>query len=691
MLKSLLLTVSLWCLFQNILFAAEAHHKIEILAQSVQATKERIVAKDGVIVYYNDAVIKADHASYDKNRNLLVLEGDVELIGYQGSKERTERMEIETKQNKVTFENLFLASDNDIWAYTKTAQRQDGNYTLGDTILSSCEINDPLWAIRFSHADYDSTQKYMRIRGAKVYFLDFPIFYFPYLAFSTNRERTSGLLFPLFGYSATEGFVYEQPLFWAIDPSMDLELNPQIRTSRSIGMYGTFRFADSAVSHGAIRMGYFRDKKSYLIAQQQDQRDHYGFELNYLSSNFLRDYKPAGYTDGLYVNMTLLNDIDYLNLQKGTLDHFGLTPLQESRLNYFLHDETYYYGLNAKYFIDTRKQSNEDTLQILPSMQFHKYLNHFIWKNLTYSFDAKFNHYDRRVGARLNQVEMRLPLEYTFSLFDDYLNFSFGEEFYYSRFFFDNGNFAHNTFQYYSNIHKIKLFTDLTKGYEGFRHVLQPSLTYLYPGNESEQPISFSLLDDGQKELFTVGLPKEQYQFALSQYFFDESSDLIFYQRLFQNYYVEGPLHFSDLGNEMQYHWNQWTLYNDLVYSVEYGKIRRSSISLSSHNGEYDFTLGHSYKQVLPDRPDDVGANDLLFDFSYRWNEKVDLYGGFSYSINATSSTQWRFGGKYTRNCWSVAASVREEIVPRPTGYTRENNFYVQLNFIPFGGVGTGE
>jgi len=685
--------VAVWIFYSlyTTVWAAQPRSTIEILAKTIHSTTERMEANEGVVVYYDDAVIKAERASFDKNKKLLVLEGNVEFIGYKGTKEHTSRMEIHTEHNRVSFQNLFLASDNDIWLYAQKAERSEGNYTLGETILSSCDIDDPLWELRFSHAFYDANRKYMKIYGAKAYFMDMPIFYFPYMAFSTNRERTSGFLFPMFGYSRTEGFVYEQPFFWAIDPSMDLELNPQIRTNRSVGIYSTFRFVDTPNSGGMLRTGYFRDKKSYLIAQQQTENEHYGFEFNYHSADFLQQYKPKGYSDGLYVNMTLLNDIDYLNLQKSTLNHFGLTPLQESRLNYFLHNENYYYGINAKYFIDTRKADNDDTLQILPSMQFHKYLNHFLWKQLTYSFDMKFNHYDRKKGARLNQVEMRLPLEYTYALFDDYLRFSLGEEFYYSKFYFDNGNFNENIFQYYSNIHKLKLFTDLTKHYKGFTHVLQPSLTYLYPGNEIERPVSFASLEDAQKALFTVGLPKEQYQFALSHYFYNAKTELIFYQRLFQNYYVNGPIHFSDLGNEMQYNWNGWRFYNDMIYSVEYGKIRRSSIHISRQQEGYNFTIGHSYKQVLADQPDDVAANDILFDFSYKWDDKIDLYGGFSYSINATSGTQWRIGGKYTRNCWSVAASLREEIVPRPSGYTKESNLYVQLNFIPFGGIGTGE
>ncbi len=194
-------------------------------------------------------------------------------------------------------------------------------------------------------------------------------------------------------------------------------------------------------------------------------------------------------------NTIFLNDIDYLNLQKSNLNQFGLSPLQESKINYFTNSNDYYMGLNAKYFIDTRKENNDDTLQILPSAQFHKYLNHLIWDNLTYSADFHINNFDRKEGATLNQAELKIPLEFTTSFFDDFLNMSLGEEFYYSKFFFGNGTYVHDDFEYYSNIHKVKFFTDLTKKYAGFIHVMQPALSYLKPGNEQQSPIEFSLTE----------------------------------------------------------------------------------------------------------------------------------------------------------------------------------------------------
>ena len=675
----------------EVLHAAQEKNKIEVTAKHLESTKTTVHATDGVVVYYQDSVIKAESASYNKETKILILDGKVEMIGYRGTKEHTNHMEIHTDSKEVSFEELFFVSQNDIWLFSDKAHRNDNNYTLGESVLSSCDINDPLWKMVFSHSFYDSDEKYMKIYDAKVYFWDIPIFYFPYLAFSTNNQRSSGLLFPLFGYTGEEGFVYEQPVFWAISDSMDMEFNPQIRTNRSMGIYSTFRFVDSSHSAGKLRVGYFRDSTSYQKRKNTKDLNHYGLEFLYDSSTVFKAFLPRGFTDGLYINTTFLTDIDYLNLQKTRLQHFGLTPLQESKLNYFLYDNDYYMGVNAKYFIDTRKEHNDDTLQILPSIQLHKYLDHFLWDNLTYSADLHLNHFYREKGTTLRQAELKVPLEFSTSFFDDFLNISLGEELYYSKFFFGNGSYAHSVFRYYSNIHKVKLFTDLTKKYKHFTHVMQPSIEYTKPGNENEQPVTFNSLGSEQKKLFAVGLPEEQYRIGFNQYFYDNKTNLKFFQRLYQTYYPKRKYEWADLGNEMQYNWKNWRFYNNLLYSYEFGKLRESSSLVSLYKSDYFFTLGHTYKEKLPDDSSSfVPANDILFNFGYTLNQRVTIKGGVTYSLEKAASTQWRIGGKYQQDCWSMDVAVRQDITPRPIGATKVNSFYIQLNFIPFGGVGTG-
>jgi len=369
-----------------------------------------------------------------------------------------------------------------------------------------------------------------------------------------------------------------------------------------------------------------------------------------------------------------------------------------------LYNNDYYAGVNTKYFIDTRQLDNDETLQVLPSVQLHKYLSHFLVNNFTYNIDAHINNYDRKKGSTQKQAEIRIPLEYTASFFDDYVSFSLGEEFYYSKYMFGNGQYVNDDYQYYSNFHRAKLFTDLTKKYDGFVHVLQPSVEYFKPGIENQKPLELDALLENQPETeptlkdlpFAIGVPEESYVFRLSQYFYDEEMKLKFFQRISQIYYTDREYTLSDLSNEMQYNWHKWSFYNNITYSTKLSYIKESSSTIRLLESEYNFSLGHSYKQVLTGEVSTstdpifaVTANDINFRFGYTYNNSIGFTGAVTYNVEEALSEQWVVGGSYKVDCWSMSASLRQDITPRPSGEpTTNNSFFLQLNFIPFGGIG---
>jgi len=115
-----------------------------------------------------------------------------------------------------------------------------------------------------------------------------------------------------------------------------------------------------------------------------------------------------------------------------------------------------------------------------------------------------------------------------------------------------------------------------------------------------------------------------------------------------------------------------------------------TSTYVSFKESDYYLSVGHIYKEVLPDVPTDRAANDMNFLFGYTYNEQIKLNGGVTYSIDDSSSTQWMLGGSYYRDCWSMKGSFRQDIRPTSAGAVRLNTFYIQLNFTPFGSIGTG-
>lgn len=692
MLKKVSIAASM-ALMVQVGYADELSNNIELLAKDINATNTTAAANDDVLVFYRESILRSDYAFFDKNTNILTLDGNIESIGYEKTKEQSNHMTINIVSQDTTFDNLFLINENNIWLYTNDATKKDDTYAMGNTLLSSCSIEKPLWKIVFDRSTYDDKDEYMELYGAKLYMWDIPVFYLPYLGFTTNRERRSGLLFPRFGSSGDDGFIYEQPIFLAFAPNWDIELSPQIRTKRSIGAYATLRFADSADSSGELRIGNFRDFDDYKESHNLKYQDHYGVELLYNSSK-LFDNLPLDFKDGLFINGIYLNDIDYINLQKSKFSHFGVASFQESRLNYFLHNEEYYAGVNAKYFIDTLKTSNDDTLQILPAIQFHKYYNSIGSLPIYYNADILLNNYYRSQGTTLKQAEFRLPLEWSTPVWNDYLRLSLSEELYASKLLFNDVIVGEDNFTFATNVHKVKLYSDLTKSYNDFIHVVQPSLSYSKLGDTYESPVTFDLLGIEQQKLFSMELPQEQYQFAFSQYFYDNETNLKFSQRISQPYYPKKVYNWGDLYHEIEWNFEDIHFSNTFLLSHEFHKLRSIFTGASWIRDDFSIAMSHAYKKDFQDEINEIAvANNLNLDIGYQINPNVKVYGGVSYELDNEHSKYWHIGTSYAQECFAVSATIAKNSTPMLTqsgpSFTDSTSAYIQLKFIPFATLGS--
>ncbi len=247
------------------------------------------------------------------------------------------------------------------------------------------------------------------MEDAKVKFYDTTILYLPYLAFPTVHNRKTGLLYPRFKFTSRDGFVYEQSYFYAEEPNWDIEITPQFRSKRGIGSYITARFVDSNHSSGYLRGGYFRNRDSYANSNGLN-RSHLGLELFYSSKSIVpKGLLPKEYRSGFYFNGIYLNDREYLNLQKNRVSSYVSSNLIESRLNSFIFNSKNYFGVYGKYNIDVSKNSNDRTIQELPSLHYHRYLQQLIRGRLFYTVDTRVNNYTRAKGSQATQFELDLP------------------------------------------------------------------------------------------------------------------------------------------------------------------------------------------------------------------------------------------------------------------------------------------
>ena len=183
--------------------------------------------------------------------------------------------------------------------------------------------------------------------------------------------------------------------------------------------------------------------------------------------------------------MTILNDVDYLNLATNNIDDYTGRYVT-SRLNYFLTNDSQYFGTYIKYFEDLKAPNNSKTRQELPVLQYHKFTDTLLLDNITYSFDTMMRNYVIRDGVSATQYELSVTLKFSMPLFDDYLRFSFSENLYATYVDYDNGVKTWNE-HFYKNYHQFALYTDLAKAYDNFFHTVNFRLEYTLPSSNHGQ------------------------------------------------------------------------------------------------------------------------------------------------------------------------------------------------------------
>ena len=412
-------------LFLTILYGDD---KVEIFAGSIKTNKDKVTISGDVVVVYKEFILTAKRALYDKKSAVLELFDNVKVVSDKKYKILGSYAKLDIHNKERLFKPFYmLEKQSDVWLSADEGCALENDIDITSGVFSGCDPKDPLWQIEFSSSDYNAKTKWLNLYNTVLYIYDIPVFYTPYFGYSLDTTRRSGLLTPSFGYSNAEGLFFEQPLFIAEQNWWDLEIKPQIRTMRGSGVYGAFRFVDSKVSKGKLRFGYFKEQESYFLANSLANRKHYGINFDYANSNILASWFGLD-TKGqsvLYIQTANMNDVDYINLATNDTTR-NTTPSQTiSRLNLFYNTQSDYFATYMKYYVDLSLQSNAKTIQQLPSLHYHHYLDTLLSDHLLYNLNLKSTNLYRQSGQTAIQTDLDIPLKLRTTLFDEYLNISY--------------------------------------------------------------------------------------------------------------------------------------------------------------------------------------------------------------------------------------------------------------------------
>lgn len=706
----------LLALFFGILEASiiKSPQSVEFVANEVHKVGDISTANGNVLVYSQDYLVTAPRATYDHKNEIIELFDDVNILQNNAEATHSKYAKINVKTNEITTDKAFLMDQNkELWLESEQICSNDDRLDLNKSIVSSCNVENPDWHIEYQKGTYDKKEKYLSLYNSVFYgnlplFGQTPLMYLPYFGFSTDKTRRTGFLAPGIGYSKGEGLYYEQPFYLAPYNSWDLEIKPQIRTSRGAGLYGTFRFADSAHSKGEIRAGFFKDKQSYAEKQVLKNDKHTGVEIEYERDKLAKYLLDGDYSEGLYLTFTHLNDIDYLNLQSGSHNN-AFDSLVHSKLRYFLNTKEHYFGLYGDYYINTAKiatqYGNKDTLQELPTLHYHSYLDTFLSKNITYSFDAKYHNYTRKIGTKAQQFELNMPIGLNYTLPGEWANISWTNNFYASH-----TNYS-NSYEYLANGVKrdrandkyirhwqeFKISSDLAKPYDAFGglfHTMNLYLSYIQPGYKYGE-IADSLLaydKDIIEENFIEEIDeyyqKQILKAGVTQYLFDSKNDKIL-RHAFYTSYQTNKNRFYMSENQLELYFDKFKAFSKIAYDHDKNAITHTQHGLSFTYENLFFDIRHNYDKIYKDNGIVQKSNYLQTYANYTLPRNVKIFGAYAYDYELKYTKMWQIGISQNRKCWNYGIYFMHNTEPQNTANGPEpktkNSIFVFFTFYPFG------
>lgn len=636
----------------------------------------------------SEGYIQANSIVYNKETQCLEASGDVYGLKNDKSYFLTDYANIHLPTKNGNFDKFFFSDAvGGMWTRSVAATSQDNVYLLNDAISSGCNPSSPAWRLKYTTGTYDRNNQYVSLWNARLYAGEVPLFYLPYFAFPTDKTRRSGLLIPYFGYLQREGFVYMQPYYIAPSPSWDVELSPQIRTSRGKGIGATLRFADSLYSKGSLTAGIFQDTSAYqkdaaskYTSIASTHTSHYGLEGHYERSRvFSTGSTPL--RDGIYADFKTMNDSDYINLKSFDVIK-NYSNLLVSRANYFADWNENFVGVYGRFYQNMTIRDNSQTIQTLPSVQYHRSSTSLFTDKLLYTFDFKSSNFTRNEGVTAIKNQMFLPITYNQKFFDDYLGLQVTQAMFASQTTFADGTADLSPYKTYGQYQQVQLSSNLLKPYESFVHGVKLFVGYTHPSTVIEKGLL--TVPTELKGAVAETQQKESLQIGLTQYYFGYDGKPIFSHRLAQlvSYSADPTQRYNDIQNEFIYTPNSFlTLSTDTYYSHELARLRSATTSATIKYGDFSGRLSNIYK----DQVGTIDTNYYSAGISYAINPKLRLRSDYDYDVAQGVARRKGIGIFVDKGCWSYDLSYREENL---LGYPQMSKIiYLQLRLIPLGGL----
>jgi len=248
----------------------ELYMEADVLTRDDKA--HRTTAVGSVEIRYQGRTLRADRIVYDEGAEgqagVIRAFGHVQMIAADGSVEFADELTLDDKMSAGVGRGFAARlPDNGKIASASVVRRSENIQELNRAIYTPCAIcaangkdKRPTWSISADRVVQDKRKRLIFYRNARIHVLGVPLIYLPvFWHADPTANRASGFLTPSLGESDRRGFSFEQPYLWAVSPSTDVILSPQINTKVNPFLNGQIRkrFYSGDVD---LRFGYTHER-----------------------------------------------------------------------------------------------------------------------------------------------------------------------------------------------------------------------------------------------------------------------------------------------------------------------------------------------------------------------------------------------------------------------------------------------
>lgn len=232
----------------------------------------RIIAVGNVQIYYKGSSLEANKVVFEQDTKRMRAEGNARLTEADGKIVHGEIIDLTDEFRDGFVDSLQLEAADKTRFAAPRAERSGGRYTQFQSgVYTACEPckddprKPPRWQVRATRILHDDTEKMIYFEDARLEFLGFPMFYWPYLSTpDPTVKRKSGVLVPKFGYSSAFGAYASTPYFWALAPNYDFTLTPMFSSRQGLLLQGEWRHRLINGAYSIKAAGIFQADRQYF-------------------------------------------------------------------------------------------------------------------------------------------------------------------------------------------------------------------------------------------------------------------------------------------------------------------------------------------------------------------------------------------------------------------------------------------